>query len=151
MADLGSIGVRGNLTDIAWGGALRAINVGPQYMVRGGRNNTEGNPAAPSLEMVMPGSWSLLWRVETGSRTFSIDVKQAANTSPRPIVTIHANTEIGVNSDVTGTAGSSATWVTIGPLAAAPTSNGVLRVTFENRFGDEFQSQPCYWDNISVT
>lgn len=155
MADLGNIAVKGNLSQpltLANGVlALRTVQLMDAYQVIGARDNTEGDPSQPSLRMDARGVWRFRWVVESGARTASINVKQAANASPRPTLVIKANPSIGVNSDVTGTAGSGTGWVTIGPVNAAPTSDGVLWVELRNNYDAQYQGAPCYWDHVVVT
>ena len=58
----------------------------------GAKSTTEGNPSQPSLGLNTRGTFRFRWTVPSGTRTIQIDVKQAANASPRPRVTIKANT-----------------------------------------------------------
>lgn len=127
---------------------LRSMVCGSTHMVVGARDDSEGN-SAPSLRMDSMGTFKFLWVVGASPITLSVDVKQAANASPRPRVTIKADTSIGVSSDVTGEAGSSTGWVTIGPLLVEPTSAGALEVLLENRLDYQYRVAPCYWDNIT--
>lgn len=150
MAALGAIGTYGNELQHVMSMQIvhRIMSGGVQELLIGGREAVEGNPTL-CLRIDTVAVYKLYWPVASGSRTFRVDVKQALNFSPRPRVTIKANSDIGVVADVTGSAGSSATWVTIGPLAAAPSSNGVLEVWLENLY--EGGDDPIYWDNIIVT
>lgn len=153
MADLGNIARYGTQPLASQAASprceLRCISCDGQYYVLGAKDTSEGNPSQPSLRLDKKGKWRFRWVVASGTRTISIDVKQAVNVDPRPTLVVKANPSIGVNSDVTGTAGSSTGWVTIGPVTAEPTSDGVLWV--ELRVNLDYQYGPCYWDNISTT
>lgn len=129
--------------------SIRSIVCDSTYHCRGAKDTTQGDPSQPSLRIDGKGVWRFRWAVSSGTRTISVSVKQALNISPRPTLVVKANAAIGVNSDVTGTAGSSATWVTIGPVTASPSSDGALWV--ELRANLDYQSATCYWDNIQTT
>jgi len=96
------------------------------------------------------GTYRFRWTVAAGSRSISIDCKQAVNLSPRPRVTVLANPEIGVNADVQGSAASGTGWVTIGPIAVTPSSAGALWVILEALY-DGQSGIPTYWDHIVTT
>jgi len=130
-------------------GAFRGVICGDQSFIAGGRDNVEGNPAQPSLKMERLGKFRFRWIVTSGARTISVNVKQAINLTPRPTLVVKANSSIGVNSDVTGTAGSGTGWVTIGPVAINPSSSGAVWV--ELRANYDGQTCPSYWDNVVVT
>lgn len=158
MADLGSIATNGTgatgMPDQAPRVVLRGFSMADTALnlsTMGAKDTTEGDPSQPSLRMDARGTWRFRWVVESGARTASINVKQAANASPRPTLVIKANTAIGVNADVTGTAGSGTGWVTIGPVNAAPTGDGVLWVELRNNYDAQYQGAPCYWDHVVVT
>lgn len=150
MADLGSIGTLGLLTKrhiTGRGTWLRnAVIGGAQTGIRMGRSNSEGNPSPPSLAMYRGQRFRFRWGVQAGARTIQVDVKEGANEAPRPKMTVFANTDIGVNADVSGSAGASTGWVTIGPLAINPSSDGAVIVELE------FPAWPvsgiAYWDNL---
>lgn len=121
---------------------------GVEEVLIGEREAIEGSPT-PCLRVDKSVVYKVYWPVVSGARTLSIDVKQAINVSPRPRVTIKANLDIGVAADVTGSAGSSAVFTTIGPLSVTPSSSGVLEVWLENLYdGGDY---PAYWDNLVVT
>jgi hypothetical protein len=160
MSDLGSIGTQGAFAyqnaDIAPRQIVhRGISVGGRFdfgvLVMGGKDAGVGNASAPSLRLDARGFFRLYWTVKSGTRTFSITVKQAVNVSPRPRVTIVKNTGIGVNADVTSSAGSGTGFVTIGPITASPSSDGVLEVRLENLLDAAIFEAPCYWDDIVST
>lgn len=134
-------------------GRLKRINTGgcscSEFVCNITKDTTEGNPGQPSLKIDRAQIWEFFWPVASGARGFSVSVKQAANLSPRPRVTVKANADCGVAADATASAASGAGWVTIGPIAVNPTSDGVLIVQLENRVEGIYT--PCFWDNISVT
>lgn len=153
MPDLGAVGTLGAIVKTNNGltppNYLRAIVATVSMpMARGGRNNTEGDPAQPSLELIGRGQWRFRWTVVAGSRSISINVKQVINVSPRPTLIVKANPEIGVNSDIPDDAPSGTGWVTIGPVAAAPTSNGALWVELHANYD---AAESSFWDNLVVT
>ena len=116
-----------------------------------GQVTTDGNPAAPCIGFIWPGTYfQFPWSVATGTRTISINAKQATNGSPRPSMTILSNPGIGVNSAVTGTAASSTGWVTIGPLTITPTSAGLVIVQLNCNYGDATRT-PALFDHVVVT
>ena len=117
-------------------------------MVIGGKDTSEGDPAQPSLRLDAKGMWRFRWAVASGSRSVSINVKQAVNGSPRPTLVVKANPSIGVNSDVTGTAGSGTGWVTIGPVSITPSSDGAVWVELHNNYDSQVLQTPCFWDHI---
>lgn len=115
----------------------------------GAKDAGVGNAAAPSLRLDGKGFLRFYWSVKSGSRTLSVTVKQAVNASPRPRVTVVKNTSIGVNADVTASAGSSINFTTIGPLSVSPSSDGVLEVRLENLLDAQIGAFPCYFDDIA--
>lgn len=128
---------------------FRQLVCGTQVYSLGGRNNTEGTPSPPSLRFDVRGICNFRWVVKPGTRSFSVDVKQAVNVSPRPRVTIVANPTIGVNSSTRVSAGSGTSWVTIGPIVITPTSKGAVWVIIESPY-DGQTNVPTYWDHIVV-
>lgn len=134
-------------------GRLKRINMGgctcSELVCYITKDTTEGNPGQPSLKMDRAQIWEFFWPVASGAREISVSVKQAANLSPRPRVTVKANADCGVAADATASAASGAGWVTIGPISVNPSSDGVLIVQLENRVEGIYT--PCFWDNISVT
>lgn len=121
-----------------------------EYGVAGlSKETTEGSPSQPSLKLNRHGMFRFRWTVNAGSRGISVSVKQAANVSPRPTLVVRANPEIGVNSDVTETAGSGTGWVTIGPASISPSSRGAVWVELHNNY--DSQGGACYFDNIVAT
>jgi hypothetical protein len=110
---------------------------------------SEGNPSQPSMNMPTHGMFKFRWTVSAGTKTIQCSVKQPDNGSPRPSLVVKANTDIGVNSDVTVTAAAGIGWVTLGPATISPSSLGAVWVELHNNY-DALYS-PCYWDNITVT
>lgn len=152
MSDLGSVGIKGNLTKTNNGlvppNILRKIVANQVEYYNGSKSTSEGNPSQPSLQLIANGVWRFRWVVQSGSRGVSVDVKQAINLSPRPSIIVKANPDIGVNSDVTAVAASGTGWVTIGPANITPSSSGAVWVELHaNTIG----IYPSYWDNVQVT
>jgi hypothetical protein len=134
-------------------GWLKKINLGgtseSELLCFITKDSAEGTPGVPSMKMDRANTFEFFWPVSAGSHDFSVSVKQAANLSPRPRVTIIANAECGVNANSSATAAAGAGWVTIGPITITPSSDGAVRVRLENML--EGIHTPCFWDNISVT
>jgi hypothetical protein len=79
-----------------------------------------------------------------------VNVKQAANASPRPSMVVKANPAIGLNTDTTGTAAAGAGWIVIGPITVNPTSDGATWVELRNNLETVTRAY-CYWDHIVTT
>lgn len=122
------------------GGYSRSMQIGAI------RNNVEGNPSSPCLELTSNGFWSFRWVVPAGTREIWIDTKQASNNTARPSMIVKANAAIGVAADVTGTAAAGTGWVTIGPVTITPSSPGVIYVEFWNN--TIHTDDPAYFDHI---
>jgi hypothetical protein len=152
VADLGAIGVNGQLyVGPAVLSILRKINIGSVVTLNVGVrvDAVEGTPTPPCLAMDQTAQFRMLWPVKQGSRSITISVKQAVNQSPRPRITVKANPALGVNSDVSESAGSGTGWVTVGPLTVNTTGEGVLEVMLEPLYNASYA--PCYWDNVITT
>jgi hypothetical protein len=117
-----------------WGAGVDAVN---------------GSPSPPSYQFQRAGLMRFPWKVNSGTRTLSVNVMQPVNTSPRPTLTVRASSDLGVNSDVVASAGSSTGWVTIGPVTVTPTSNGVLWV--EIACSTPGMNVPCNFDHFVAT
>lgn len=130
---------------------LRGFMLDGRFVPCEGKSSTEGNPSAPCLRMESSGVHEFKWAVSSGSRTISVDVKQAVNQSPRPSLRVMANPDIGVNSDSETSASLSTGWVTIGPVSLSPTSTGALIVHLKANFNGQFGNCPCFFDHIVVT
>lgn len=116
-----------------------------------GYEGAEGNPAIPSLKMSVGGRYRFRWKVNAGIRTIRVNVKQATNQNPRPMLTVFANKDIGVMEDFSLFAPEGADWVIIGPLGVSPTSNGVLWVELRADYRGDLFGAPCYWDHLVTT
>jgi len=153
MANLGTIGCgfrsKGKPDQgPRWG--LRSVVCGDRSYVVGGKDTSVGN-SQPSLRMDSRGVFRFRWVVQSGTRTISVDVKQAVNLSPRPTLVILKNPDVGLSSDTTGTAGSSTGFTTIGPVTITPSSSGAVWVELRANYDGMFGCAPCYWDNLTVT
>ncbi len=130
---------------------VRGIMVTDKFYVIGSRDAVIGNSLPPSLRLDSLGSWRFRWTVAVGTRTMSVFVKQAVNLSPRPTLIVKANPEIGVNSDVTVTAGSGSGFVLLGPATINPTVAGAVWVELHNNYDGQTGGAPCYFDDIGTT
>lgn len=123
--------------------------LGPNYQCRGGRSDLQGNPTAPSLRIQSRGKWRFRWNLSEGTHEISVKVKQDVNLDPRPTLTVKANPEIGLMSDVVGVAEASFGWITIGPLSVTVSTKGATWVEFNTRY--ESQDVQSYWDYLTRT
>ena len=83
-------------------------------------------------------------KVKPGSRSISIDVKQAANLSPRPTLVVRKNAAVGLAEDVTATATSGTGWVTVTASFTA-TADGAVWFELRNNLDGYF---PCLFDKL---
>jgi hypothetical protein len=159
--------VRVNIGRLAVTGALQGISVGGPGSINGDgtlgrilqvgvlRNNSDGSPLQPSLQVDIPNSpgvggfWRFQWGVKVGTRTIQVNCKQAVNLSPRPTMVIKANSGV-LASDVSTSAPSGTGWVTIGPVTITALSTGMLWVELHNNY-TAASSSPAYFDHIVVT
>ena len=146
-------------------GALQGISLGGPTSINGdgtfGRHlqvgvtqsMSDGNPAAPCLSLDIPGMWRFRWVVKAGTRTINVNVKQAGTiftSSLRPTVVVKANPNIGLNTDISGSAVASQGWVTIGPISFIATTSGVTWVELHNNNTNEINT-PTLFDHIVTT
>jgi hypothetical protein len=145
-----TISVIGGLAQAALPGVKSLTIANLAFTFGAYRENSDGSPAVPCLGLKYPGTYSFAWGVEAGTRMLAVNVKQAGSFSSPPTMTIKANTALGLNSDVVGTAARSASWVTIGPVTAVAGSNGVFIVQLVSNATAE-NAAPCLWDHIVTT
>jgi len=143
-------------------GALQGIQLGGPTSLNGDttygrhlqvgvlRNNSIGNPAQPSLQLDIPGMWRFRWGVIAGPRAIQINVMQVVNGTPRPTMIARKNTAVGLNADITVTAGSSTGWIVLGPITFTATAAGPVWVELHNNYYGAFAT-PAYWDHIIAT
>jgi hypothetical protein len=115
------------------------------YLVLGGRNNADGSPASPSLEMDTRGHWRFRWKVLTGARSIQISVKQAANVTPRPTMQVVDNSGAVLG---TATAPSGTGYVTVGPITFTAASDQVCWVYLMHNYVSQIGVVPAIWDNL---
>jgi hypothetical protein len=139
-------------------GALQGISLGgPTSLLGDGsfgrhlqvgifKETTIGNPTQPSMREDIPGFFRFRWGVLIGTRSIQINVMQPANSTPRPTMTVKANSAVGLAADLAGTAGASTGWVVIGPLSFVCTAAGYVWVELRNNYYGQYNS-PCYWDH----
>jgi hypothetical protein len=165
--DLGAIQISGSRSLISSQGVngyLQGINLGGPTSMNGDSSNgrhlktgvtqsaAEGNPSAPCLELDYPGMWRFRWAVQAGSqRTITAYAKQVSNVATqRPSLIIKADKSLGINADISGSAGLGTGWTTIGPVAVTPTVSGVVWVELWNNDTNTFLS-PAFFDHIVST
>ena len=83
-------------------------------------------------------------KVKAGSRSISIDVKQAANLTPRPTLAVRKNVAVGLTDDVTATAAGGTGWVTVTASFTA-TADGAVWFELRNNLDGFF---PCFFDKL---
>jgi hypothetical protein len=144
-----------------WGSiaVLQGINIGGQMGPITGntlplqalvaRSDSQGTPSSPSIVLYGPTYWRFRWTIRVGTQTLRVSCLQAGNESPRPTMVIKANTDVGLNADVSGSAPSSTGWVVIGPLSVTANATGAVFVEFHNNYigGYDF----CYFDLLIAT
>ena len=112
----------------------------------------EGNPSTPSLKITYPGMWRFRWTVKPGIRTVSINTKQDASGYPlpqRPTMKVKSNSDVGLLSDISSSAPTGSSWVTIGPLSFTAASLGMVWVEVWNNLYQH--GKPAYFDHIVVS
>lgn len=148
---IGKQWIVGALQGITLGGPTSMIqdNGFMRHMQTGVREElVDGYPSPPCLALDYPGFWRFRWQVVVGTQTISVYAKQVSNVAgKRPSMVVKANAALGVVADVSGSAGSSAGWVKIGPLSVTATTAGVLWVELHNNDTDTFYS-PAFFDNL---
>jgi len=97
------------------------------------------------MKMQLRGVCRIAWTFAAGARTFSVDVYQPLNLSPRPTMVVRANGDAGIRADVTGTAASGAGWVTI-TVNVSPIVAGTVWVDLFNNL-DRLDSV-CWFDKL---
>lgn len=142
-------------------GYLQGINLGPTS-IHGdspmGRNLqvgvtqslTEGLPSPPSLQLDIPGFWRFRWAVKAGARAIYVSAKQDISSgSYRPSMIVRNNPQVGLYTDLSGSAASAAGWQQI-PLSFTATGNGVVWVELCNNDTSNYNN-PAFFDHIITT
>jgi hypothetical protein len=127
-------------------GHLRILDLGvrPPIWYGAGRSDTEGSPAPPSMNLPVRGALRSRAKIKAGTRSIRIDVKPAANLSPRPTSVIRRNPAVGLAEDVTVTGPAGTGWVTVTASFTATADEAVgfeLRNNLDGYFG-------CFFDNL---
>jgi len=150
-------------------GAAQGITIGDSGTIDGNgsfgryiqvgvnKETVDGVPSAPSLRLDYPGNmWRFRWVVKGGNRSISVSAKQNSTGSYRPSMVIKANSNIGLNYDVSSSAADGAGWVTIGPITFTATSGSSEAVWVElhnNNYNiissnGGLTAVPAYFDHI---
>lgn len=117
---------------------------GTQYWQGAGIDATEGNPA-PSYKFSRYGMISIRLAVAAGSRVVSAQVKQPNTFATRPFLRVLANPEIGLNTNLTYTAGALTGWQGLAVGFTATQNGGVIA-----QLCNADLSLPCWFDNVQV-
>jgi len=164
MASLGTIGIvegqKLKITKAAIAPGFVFLPLRPRVICMGGgvsdrlwygqKSTSDGSPSQPSLEFEDCNAlFRFRWAVKAGTRTLSIKVANLSGLTPYPTMTIRANSAIGVNSDVVGTASSGTGWQVIGPLSVSPSSDGTLLVELYSGGVNANNLRPVRWDSLS--
>jgi len=163
MADLGTIGQNGGNTAFLQGqivvnyfrtvvlGSREAMMGTPsEAIMRCGRDDTVGNPTPPSQKVghafVLKG---LYVPVTAGSRQILIDVLQDVDpgTGLRPRMTVKANPDVGLNTDLVVDAAVGVAWQTL-TAAFTATGSGAVEVWREKRY--QGMADSIWWDNLRI-
>jgi hypothetical protein len=142
---------------------LRSINYRKRPMSVGvGKSTHRGFATPPSLEMIQPGKFRMLWPVMSGEHSISVwcgrerlVVGMAERDKPRMV--IKANPDLGVPSDIVEVAADSENWVLIGPMTVMIASDyvtsdtlmGVLEVWLEYAY--DGSPNAVWFDAVSTT
>lgn len=149
----GTPGIAGGMQGICLGDAtgLFGDSTAGRHLQTGVfRNNVDGDPAAPCLELRHIGFWRFRWSVKAGVRNIQINAKQVSNYPTRPSMVLKAETSVGLLSDITAVAPSSTGWVVIGPATFTATAAGVVWVELHNNCPNEVLC-PALFDHIVTT
>ena len=154
VRDRANSGVVGYLRGICLGGptSMYSDTTFGRHLQTGVRKETvDGNPTSPCLALDYPGFWRFRWGLSPGVHGISVNAKQVSNViGKRPSIVVKANSDIGINADVTGSAGSNTGWTTIGPLVVTASGFAPVWVELHNNDTDTFFS-PAYFDHIVTT
>lgn len=122
-------------------------------------NFTDGNPSAPCLQLTYPGFWRFRWSVKPGVRSVYIQAKQShylsgsvpyVNIFYPPTMVVKANSAVGLNNDISGSAIDTQGWNQIGPVSFTATAVGIISVELWNNNSNEYNT-PCLFDHIICT
>jgi len=114
------------------------------------RSFVEGSPNTPSLCLQHVGMWRFRWVVKPGQRQVVVRTKQVKSyTGQRPTMTVKANTNVGLNSDLVATAPASSDWTLIGPIIFTSTGTDALWVELRNNL--LMDDAAAFFDHIIIT
>lgn len=114
------------------------------YFRDSGKDDSTGNPA-PSYKLARYGKLTLRIAVSSGNRVVYVQVRQPDASASRPYMRVKANADIGLNTPLTSTAGSSTGWQTLAVSVPASQDGGV-----EVELVNTDLSKPCWFDNLAV-
>lgn len=117
---------------------------GTQYWLGAGIVADEGNPA-PSYKFPRYGILNIRLAVAAGSRVVSAQVKQPNASATRPFLRVLANPDIGLNTNLTSTAGVLTGWQGLALGFTATQNGGVIA-----QLCNADPSLPCWFDNVQV-
>lgn len=149
--DWGDVGTKAMLTENNAGITPphypRLFVAANQNLFFGGRNNIEGDPSQPCLQLLSRGFWRFRWVVQSGYRYISISAKQPENKTPYPSMIIKKNPSIGVDLDVEGVSTGGTGWVTI-EAVITPSSAGAVWVELHANYDAPTET---YFDNLTFS
>ncbi len=114
----------------------------------GGRDETEGNPASPSLRVAGGGVFRFRIPIDSGQRSVSVKCKETSALAPRPVLRICENGEVGLLAAVEAVAPAGSGWVTVGPATFTATAKGGVVIELVS-FSLSWEGE-CYWDSLTV-
>jgi hypothetical protein len=122
------------------------------------KQTTDGSPSSPSLQLDYPGSmWRFRWVVKAGNRSISVLAKQNSTGSYRPSIIVKANSNVGINFDLSASAAAGGDWTKIGPISFNVSGSDVVWVELHNNnygvpnMNGSLASYPAYFDHIVAT
>lgn len=131
-----------NRIELGGGDAPLYWGMGP---LTGDSGSTSGSPC---LQMTRSARFRFRWRVDSGTRTISVQVRKFIdNCTPRFIV--KANPAIGVSADQELSPSAGTGWQTLGPITITPSSNGVVEVILT--VDGKFSGLDVRWDDLDCT
>jgi hypothetical protein len=162
VADHGAVGQL--VIDGTAAGLLGLSQVGPGFCrglvdvqapanvmyLNSGRDDAIGNPLPPGQKQGRPGILTgLLIPITAGARQIFIDVLQEVDVGVglRPRMTLKANADVGLHSDLVVDAAAGVAWQTL-TAAFTATGTGAVEVWREKRY--QGMDDAIWWDNLRL-
>lgn len=114
----------------------------------------EGFPSAPCISLERAGFWRFRWAVKAGPRAAYVWAQQNSTGSVyRPSMVVKNNPNVGLDSDLSASAGEGPGWQQVGPITFTATGNGVVWVELHNNYTGAVPPaiSASYFDHIITT